>query len=209
MAAKTTKRRGSYDRERVHAQRKAGIKQLVITVPDLSLAVPGGVGEGAYLKIDIVLPRWGNRAVYSQFYVANRRRRLELVEDFSLMKDDVERLHALPKLAIADEKFLKKVVALPAEYRSRERAERDLEKVAGLLSMQPDYEGEIKCVLTLQEQAERGAAAAPQPAVTQPAQETAPQPAQTAVTQPAQETAPQPAQTAVTQPAQEASSQDS
>ena len=213
-----SKRKGSYDKEREKAKREAGIKQLVITVPDLSLAVPGGIGEGVYLKIDIVLPRWGNRAVYSQFYVANRRRkRIELVEDFSLMKDDIERLHGLPMLAISDEKFLAKVVALPAEYRSRAKVERDIEKVAGLLTAQPDQEGKIERVLTLQEQAERAAAeerrqeeeAVAQTAVIQPAQEAAPQPAQPAVTQPAQEAAPQPAQTAAPQPAQEASSQDS
>lgn len=199
MAAKTTKRSGSYDRERVHAQRKAGIKQIVITVPDLSLAVPGGVGEGAYLKIDVVLPRCGNKLVYSQFYIANRRRkRIELVEDFSLMKDDIERLHGLPMLAISDEKFLAKVVTLPTEYRSRERAERDLEKVAGLLAMTPDDHGTIERVLTLQEQAERAEERRQEEAA-----------AQTAAPQPAQTAAPQPAQTAVTQPAQEASSQDS
>lgn len=183
MAVKQQKKRQSgYDRERERAKREAGVKQIVITVPDLTRAVPGGIGEGAYLRIDVVLPRWRNRAIYSQFYAVNsRRKRIELVEDFTLMKDDVERLRNAPQREITDQKFLGKVVELPAEYRSREKAERDIEKVAGLFAMQPDHNGTIERVLTLQEQAER-ATAAPQPAVTQPAQPAVTQPAQPAQT---------------------------
>lgn len=180
------KRKGSYDKEREKAKRKAGIKQIVVSVPDLAAGLgEGAVGEGAYIRVDVMLPRWKNKSIYRQFFTVNRaRRRIELATDFSLLTDDFERIIAKPAIEIEDEKFLAKVVTLPAEYRSRERSERDLEKVAGLLAMTPDDHGTIARVLTLQEQAEQEEAAA-----------------QTAVTQPAQ--------TAVTQPAQEASSQDS
>lgn len=165
------KRRISYDKERAAALRESGVRTLVVTVPDLARAIPGGIGDGAYISVSVHLPACQETAggkptpIYESFYEIGPKGRFERVADFDLFEEN--RRRKKKTVGLSDTLFLS-LIQHPA-HRSTRRLHADMELLSALVATPPPPDGGPISKATL-------AAAQPAPAA-QPAAAAASAPA--------------------------------